>query len=197
MNTLFHPETLSTIQHPECSCCNKDMQNQPAGICSVYVSTKDRRTHERLYFPYLHFVCDVCYPIVCDMVEQLERRDPCDFLKNPRLRQAMDFLARSPSWSLMQNKFVHSPWYRFHHMSLQQHSLYIAPELLKVMMLVCVKENISDHICNKMIGFAGENRLQMFAETVNLNVDVDFWDTYIFANEANEDDDVFAEEETE
>jgi hypothetical protein len=69
--------------------------------------------------------------------------------------------------------------------------------ILKMLLLVCNKGNLSDNICNKMIGFAGENRLQMFAETVNLNVDVDFWDTYIFANEANEDDDVFAEEETE
>jgi hypothetical protein len=131
------------------------------------------------------------------MVEKLENRDPTDFLKNPRIGPARVFLARSPSWSLMKNKFVHFPWYRFYHINLRNHPVSMDWNILKMLLLICNKENLPGNISIRIINFAGENRLQRFSETVNEDVDVDFWDTFIFAAEVNEDDDVFAEEETE
>ena len=148
----FHLESRKLLSHPVCSCCSQDMHGKPAGLYAVYDSVQKRHSQRRYYFPYLHYVCQQCYPV--------------------------SMPSHTPEWSMM--KITNQPSYSVHHLDLRTTDSIPEKELLGPIHKLCWQRGLSREVIHRILQFISRSRLQEFVCKVNAEADIWYWEAFVF-----------------
>ena len=148
----FHLESRKLLSHPICSCCSQDMHGKPAGLYAVYDSVQKRYSQRRYYFPYLHYVCEQCYPV--------------------------SIPSHIPEWSMM--KLTLQPSYSVHHLDLRTKDYILEKKYFDLIHRLCWQRGLPREIMQRILQFFCRSRLQEFAEKVNAEADIWYWEAFVF-----------------
>lgn len=172
----FHRESISLCKHPECSCCSQDMFGKPAAVCAVYLSAKHPGDLGRYFFPYLHLVCNQCYPVLIPMLRLLDKPG---IVTAPNEREAAEFLKNRPEWSLMMSKFI-KPWYPFYHLDLRTTDVIVEWDYFLQVYRICSEAGLADEIMHRILRFGSRSRLREFSKMVRSKADIWYWEAFEF-----------------
>jgi len=108
-------ESTGLLDEKECALCSKAFESNPAakefdsnsaahGLAAVTLTCKDRRSDQRMYFPFYHLVCKKCYKF---LNEEDEEEDEEEETPKKILTESIAARVTIPWWSKIEEYISH------------------------------------------------------------------------------------------